>query len=487
MPADDSVDAGELGAHPTSGGACADSGFERAGGCSPWASMSIGEILGIVDTMNDTGAAGDAAAVQAAITAVHAAADSLDAAFGTTTGGIVGAAVDASAASAAALAARMRSTAGNAAQTQAAMTGAATTLSATRTNREMLESVRRAMADNPENAPALRAGVEVVMSATYTIPMNTAQAGVPGPAVTGDGRAMADVRTGSTVTDVVGGGARSVVGGGGSADPTLAQPDSAGTSTWTADPLDQEGVGTGTQAGVTAVTSTVSPASTARTPTTGTQSRAAASTGDRPLSRGSGATSPASVGAQGLTGSAPGPGGRRSAPGSAGATADDDGQRTVDVPVPGTRSGDPVASHGGPVPVGGGGGGGGMVGARTPLTQRLLSALPVATVVGTTSGATVPAGPVRSTVGPFGAGPHAGRERGRDGRHTAASYLHTTDNGAQIVGALPLVGPPVIGGWAVARPSPEDVEESDGADPPVDTERPDNERPGTERPGTGDE
>lgn len=41
-----------------------------------------------------------------------------------------------------------------------------------------------------------------------------------------------------------------------------------------------------------------------------------------------------------------------------------------------------------------------------------------------------------------------GRRGGSDDeRHKTAPYLHNREHGAEIVGALPLVGPPVVGDW----------------------------------------
>jgi hypothetical protein len=71
--------------------------------------------------------------------------------------------------------------------------------------------------------------------------------------------------------------------------------------------------------------------------------------------------------------------------------------------------------------------------------------------------------------------PAGGRGAGKDkdGQHRAPSYLHTRDNGDEIVGRLPLVGPPVLGDWArvvdLSTPvegSQPETPGSDGADNP---------------------
>lgn len=38
--------------------------------------------------------------------------------------------------------------------------------------------------------------------------------------------------------------------------------------------------------------------------------------------------------------------------------------------------------------------------------------------------------------------------RDKDGEHRAPSYLHTRENAEEMIGRLPLVGPPVLGDWA---------------------------------------
>jgi hypothetical protein len=47
---------------------------------------------------------------------------------------------------------------------------------------------------------------------------------------------------------------------------------------------------------------------------------------------------------------------------------------------------------------------------------------------------------------PGAAGRGAGKDK--DGEHRAPSYLHTRENAEEMIGRLPLVGPPVLGDWA---------------------------------------
>lgn len=46
--------------------------------------------------------------------------------------------------------------------------------------------------------------------------------------------------------------------------------------------------------------------------------------------------------------------------------------------------------------------------------------------------------------------PPGGGRGGREanGEHRAPSYLHTRENADEMIGPLPLVGPPVLGDWA---------------------------------------
>ena len=87
----------------------------------------------------------------------------------------------------------------------------------------------------------------------------------------------------------------------------------------------------------------------------------------------------------------------------------------------------------------------------------------------TPSGNGTPAGAPRSGtpgVPPAGGG---GRHRADDKKHTPAIYMHSEQNGRDIVGDMPLVGPPVLGDW-VPRAAP--VPEADPV-PATTPDRPD--------------
>jgi hypothetical protein len=93
-------------------------------------------------------------------------------------------------------------------------------------------------------------------------------------------------------------------------------------------------------------------------------------------------------------------------------------------------------------------------GPRTPITPR--TAGPLSTPTGTTPTSTVP-GTTRPI--PGGAVPSGARSAGAGGdQHTVAGYLRTEGNGAQMLGPLPLVSPPVLGDWSIG---PETVEPED--------------------------
>jgi hypothetical protein len=172
-------------------------------------------------------------------------------------------------------------------------------------------------------------------------------------------------------------------------------------------------------------------------------------TGDRPLSLGdSGQTTAANS-----DGSAPGPlngafgtpvTGQGSGVGST-SSAMNSAQSKLGTGASGS-GGSGTGGRGG----GGSGGAGGGVGAEAnPLARR--SGTPLASP--TAGGGQVPgSSPATSTrsgtpmVPPGGAGRGAGKDK--DGEHRAPSYLHTRENAEEMIGRLPLVGPPVLGDWA---------------------------------------
>lgn len=121
-----------------------------------------------------------------------------------------------------------------------------------------------------------------------------------------------------------------------------------------------------------------------------------------------------------------------------------------------SRPGTAGAGTGGGVGTGARGGGGlGAGGAGgAGADPKSLAARPVTPLATPTAGGgPMPgSGPTTSTRGgspmipPGAAGRGAGRDK--EGEHRAPSYLHTRENAEEIIGRLPLVGPPVLGDWA---------------------------------------
>ncbi|WP_076481277.1 hypothetical protein [Williamsia sterculiae] len=114
------------------------------------------------------------------------------------------------------------------------------------------------------------------------------------------------------------------------------------------------------------------------------------------------------------------------------------------------------------------GAGGGAAGEANALAKRLsLPNSSLGTSSGQPTGAAGAPATGRGTSGSMP--PGAGGRKGKDGegRHRAAAYMHNTENGAEIIGGLPLVAPPVLGDWAARGDGP------DGALPSEETEEKD--------------
>ena len=174
---------------------------------------------------------------------------------------------------------------------------------------------------------------------------------------------------------------------------------------------------------------------------------------DKPLSLGDvGQTEPAQAG-----GSTPGPlngafgspiSGQANGAGATGAATNSARAR------PGTAGAGTGGAAGTGARGGGGLGAGGAGGVGAGADPKSLAARPVTTLATPTAGGgTMPgSGPTTSTRGGSPMGPAGGAGRGggrdKDGEHRAASYLHTRENAEEIIGRLPLVGPPVLGDWA---------------------------------------
>jgi len=128
-----------------------------------------------------------------------------------------------------------------------------------------------------------------------------------------------------------------------------------------------------------------------------------------------------------------------------------------------SEAGSPAGAPAGPVPsadadVVGGGGGGGVAGggggalrggpsATAPVARTLGAAVPVAETTAVQATSAKPAVAAPGVGAPMGGGAPLGHhgKAGIAGGHSAADFLHTSDQGGEIVGDLGTVAPPVIG------------------------------------------
>lgn len=134
----------------------------------------------------------------------------------------------------------------------------------------------------------------------------------------------------------------------------------------------------------------------------------------------------------------------------------------------GGSSGSPSGGRGG-----GGIGGAGGAGGVSELSRRLSASVPSSTTPAGQAPVSAGGPTSRNGMSPGGAPHGAGRGRaGEDSRHKSAHYLHTRDNGEEIVGSLPLVGPPVIGDWAPAGSSPDESAKEAAAEEPANPDKP---------------
>ena len=406
------------------------------GGNTNWF-VAIQQILSRLESMGPESAAADAQALAQAISAANQAAELLYRFGGDVLQGV--------AATESENAARQISSdiAGAAAKAQPgidALVNAQSVLLASQAQRGSLIELQGELMNPLGDAFGAMTRAGLLMTETYNGPMSSA----------GDGLGLAGTAGAGSLTAGAGGGAAGG-GAGSSADPSSAARSSAAGATDIGDygtqsatpPTAPPGGGTSADPAVSS-----SAAGSADSPLPLGDGSASGGGGDGPdsLTRGglgspdssSGAVAPAAM----MPGSAAGgAGAARLAGGAGGASA---------------------------------GGSGGSSGANTAALSRRLSApMPSAAAPTTGTPATTPvgAGPSRGGAAPMGA-PHGGRGgRGSgDSQHKSAHYLHTTENGADIIGTLPLVGPPVIGDWAppqaVAPAKPDDGPAQDSDDNP---------------------
>ncbi|AZG44032.1 hypothetical protein [Gordonia insulae] len=415
------------------------------GGSTNWM-LAIQQMLERIKSMEPETALADAEALQQAIKAAVDASERLARAFDGD--GLEGEAATSSSTRASDLAAQIASNANAVSGGAVALGSASGVMSAARLNAPFLQQMQKEMEDKPEDAADIMTRAASLMTASYNAPMSAAASQAPSPGMSADSATSAVLSSGGSVS---GGGGGGNSGGGGSRG-------SAGGST------DLGDYGT---------TGVKDPNATPAASTSGDQSPPSGTTagsdkplslGDNPSGGGTGGDDPDTLtrGGLGSPNSVDGstnPAAMMMGPGGVGAGA-------------GAKAVGGAASPGG---IGGTNGANGANAAST-LSRRLSGAIPTAATSNPVSTTPVGTGSGRvGGTGPMGGTPHGGRARGSDkGEHKAAHYLHTKENGAEIVGSLPLVGPPVIGDWAPPQPLPEPAKPSDteGADPTV-ADRPD--------------
>ncbi|MGC4963896.1 hypothetical protein [Gordonia sp. DT101] len=412
------------------GGKNAGSAGGSSSGSTDW-QLAIQQMLSRIASMEPGSAGADAAALQQAIDAAIKATERLKD-FGQD--GLEGHAARGSAERATRLATEITSGAKSVSGGVGALATAQGILAAAKVQEPFLQQMQKEMEEKPEDAADIMTRAASLMTSLYNGPMSSAAGQAPdsimNPTV---GSALISGSTANVVGGSGGGGGNS---GGGSTHTTvggssdLGEYGNNGASTTAATPTD---AGTAAQA------------PTSKTETSGDKPL---SLGNDAASSGGGADDPDDLSRGGLgsannSGSSAFPSGMMPAGGAAGATG----------------AGGKVGG------VGAGAGGSGAAGganAASAMSRRLSGAMPTPAPTSTTpasSTAPLGAGPGRAG-GPMGGAPHGGRARGSDDRsHKAAHYLHTQENGAELVGSLPLVGPPVIGDWSPPQ-APEAAESS---------------------------
>ncbi|MGW8812714.1 hypothetical protein [Gordonia terrae] len=420
-----------------------------------WAGMSIDEILDVLSTMEPGRASGDVQTILTAIESVRRAAERMHAMFGDS---MLGLASDAALEAGRSLSADLAATSDTASRIGEALTGATGILGSARGQEGRLRELQQHIRDHPEDAPTVRHEADRTMTGAYSSPMIGLQHSLPHDPS----------------------GANGVTGGLGSA--------AAGGPSGTG--------GSGSDAARGQAGNTVDAGDFGRPASSGVPVPAGAA-GPPPGGGGPGSsTTPA-----GPAGPPSGPAGRGGTDGSDGLVRG--GRATPDS----TRRGAATSgSHRGvgPDETGESGSRGGAPGSGVgsgvpasmatpavltpgalppPLSAPSATPTPASPTAGAPTSAT-PAGPVgqRPAGMPPAGMPGGGRRPGADdASHRAAPYLHNREHGTEIVGDMPLVGPPVIGDWirqafpTVPEPRPADPGETSSprSAPPRDADSPD--------------
>ncbi|GAB08964.1 hypothetical protein GOARA_025_00100 [Gordonia araii NBRC 100433] len=348
-------------------------------------------------------AAADVAALRAAIERAHTAANRVTSVFESTAGSLKGAAASASAVKASQVATDVRRSAAIAASAASRLQGVANTLAATRTKSPALRAAAAALAGpdvDEAEAAQVRAAVASAMNVSYSDPMLAASVSVgEAPAADLGPRPSSEIGTG--------------------AQPTPGGDDRFDTSSITNS--------TGTAA------AGVPLSSNGRT--------------DQAPTAGSGSTPPAAqAGAQNPGGTNKAPSGPDPSGPPSGTNRPNTANPAVYQPNLSTTGGPTglVAMPGNPGARGIGGAPVGSTGAPPPRSSLVPPRL-----MPSTAGTPVAGAPLRPGAGPGMRGgmpfvPRASRSEDAEDRR-AADYLHVRENVEEIVGELPLVGPPVLG------------------------------------------
>ncbi|ETA08806.1 MULTISPECIES: hypothetical protein [Gordonia] len=376
------------------------------GGRTDWAGMGIDEIIDTLRTMEPGQAAGDVETILKAIDAVRRASERMAAMFGDDLRGL---ASDTALEAGKLLSDAMQRSLETATVVGEALSSAVGIVGATRGQEGRLRELQQHLRDNPEDAPTVRFEADRTMSGTYSSPMQRVQHSLPEPTGPDDmvrgvgGMSAAGVGSGSGSEAPRGQAANTVDAG------------DFGRSGGGAIPVATTGAAPGPAGGGPTPVTPVSSSSSS----SGSSGRGGADDPDGLLRGGRG--TPGS-GTHGLADSGRSGTGNESRSGGAGSGS---GLGPVPSPVVGPL---PLSTS--------------APGVATPTA----STPPAASAAAPRAGITPP-------VGPAGA-PPTGRRPGaeNDDQHKAAPYLHNREHGAEIVGDLPLVGPPVIGDW-IPRPA----------------------------------
>lgn len=388
-------------------------------GRTDWSSMSVADILAKISSMTESSASGDANAIKAALDAVDGVVQALTTSFGDDS--MLGFASDGSRSAGAAVAREIAAAAESVRPAIDALDDAQRVLTNTSAQHGPVSGIAARMRAHPEHAAELRAEVASLMERVYTSPMVDVQTWLPElPSATSESLSGSTFGSGAW-TGTTGQSGRAQAG-------NLAESDQG---------ISHSGTGYG---------------GAPSAPSTGTSTSARRSGGDGPggpqgvtaASADQGSDSGPDAMSRGGVGSADASGVHRV--GTLG--TEEQGNRTAN---DGSASRKP-----GSLSTGGAGSSGtrgdlgeGSVGFLAPsVGAPLLSGSGAGPSMSGPSPNQIPPAAMRpgpqSAIPPAGGG--GGRDRG-DNKHPSARYLNTREHGEEIVGDLPLVGPPVIGDW----------------------------------------